>query len=90
MAEGSGIGGRQLRRHLLVAAAGSPEETASVLRRLAGSTMIDVLTSEGSGAGECLRAAPPSPLHLELDGKGLRYCCNHKPPHCSGYIAPAT
>jgi hypothetical protein len=86
MAEGSRLGGEQLRRHLLEAATGAPEDTAFVLRRLAGSPMIDVLTSEGSSAGDCLRAAPPSPLHLELDGKGLRYCCNHKPPHCSGYI----
>ena len=78
---------RELRDHLLTAAETAPDDTAEMLRRLADSPLLYAMAFELGGVGNCLRAAPPSALQLELDGKGLRYCCNHKPQHCSGYFA---
>ena len=36
-----------------------------------------------SGAGECRKATPFSPLQPVLDDDGFRWCCTHPTPHCS-------
>lgn len=73
----------ELRQLLRSASESEDEEASNLLMRLANSALLETLSAEGD---ECHKAAPPSPLHLELDGTGLRYCCNHEPRHCSGRV----
>lgn len=52
-------------------------------RELLTRVMVKILDS----AGECQRAEPYKPLYPVLDDVGLRYCCTHKPRHCSEYLS---
>lgn len=38
-------------------------------------------------SGQCTKANPWKPMGPILDDKGLRFCCEHRPRHCSGYIS---
>lgn len=73
----------RLRDSLLRAAKAANEDDAELLRLLAESPLVDTLAE---GAGECVRATPPAPLHWELDNVGARMCCTHKERHCTPYI----
>lgn len=38
-------------------------------------------------SGQCTKAKPWKPMGPILDDKGLKFCCEHRPRHCSGYIS---
>ena len=42
-----------------------------------------VLAATSGGIGECRLAIPYSPMRPVNTTSGFKWCCNHKPPHCS-------
>jgi hypothetical protein len=68
-----------IRQHLQIAAGSAPQDTAFVLGQLAESSLLGAVAF--AGIGQCVRAAPPSEVYIEMDDVGVHYRCSHAPPH---------